>query len=171
MLGKQWSQADKKSPHEHIHSFENNESDLEKQEWLETTIRTINELGLEVVHAKEEGIKFTFLSFNDLAVFHQHVYGNQRIHHGFTTSIHFEDGTNPDWMDAANMFLNHLGINFTAITEDNTASFAFDYFNEMRIFRNLVEDGAFDSVAKDLRKAKAVLNLIHTPSPGRQSLT
>lgn len=156
MLKKSWEDSIPKDYTEkHTHRFTQGESVAEREAWLRQQMENATAAGIELLcHETEDGYSFAFKNFEHSAAFYMNVYGDpvtdreQIMHHRFP-----DEEVNPYWTKAAEMYLQHMGIDYDVEIEGNMASFAFDRFSESATFRVMADNGDFDRMAEALERS------------------
>lgn len=159
MITEKWKPFNKEDfPHEWTHVFEEGSSKMERQQWLQDIMDWAQLHGTElVINESANGVELGFKRVEHMTSFVLGHYGNLESMGNHTHTQEFPDATEPDayFMQAAEAYLSSMGIEFTKEVNSNEVSYAFNNFADRANFQWLIENGAIDYMAHQLREVEA----------------
>lgn len=138
---------------QHRHEFTNGESQEERRAWVQHQIEQAQKAGIELLGREtDDACVFSFKNFDHYAAFYVNVYGDPKTDKEMVSSRHFKgEKVDPTWINAAEMYLQQMGIDYQLEIDGNTAHFAFDRFSESAVFRMIADSGRIDQMADTLK--------------------
>jgi hypothetical protein len=145
----------------HRHRFTNGESRQEREAWLNEQLGNAGLSRTEMFcQETEDGYDFAFKDFKHYAAFYLNAFGDPKTDCGQQMHHAFEEDVDPYWIKAAEMYLQHLGIDYAMHLEGKTVSFGFDRFSESAALRLMADNGDIERMARALERSDGFLGFM-----------